>query len=108
MAVQRSYEEESAPAREVAVLINLRSRQGRDLARPALEELRQQGLILKQSHLVKSGPEMMKAASQAVESGAGTIVVGGGDGTISAVVNLLAKRPEPTLGILPVGTGNEV
>jgi YegS/Rv2252/BmrU family lipid kinase len=51
---------------------------------------------------------MMKAARRAVESGAGTIVVGGGDGTISAVVNLLANRPELTLGILPVGTGNEV
>lgn len=108
MAVLRSSEPEREPARDVAVLINLRSRQGRDLARPALEELRQQGLVVRQSHLVKSGPEMMKAARRAIESGAGTIVVGGGDGTISAVVNFLAKRPGFTLGILPIGTGNEV
>lgn len=108
MAVQRSYEPDQYPARDAAVVFNLRSRRGRDLARPALEALRRQGLLIKEAHFARSGPEMMKAARQAVESGAGTIVVGGGDGTISSVVNLLARRRDLVLGILPVGTGNEV
>ncbi len=108
MAVQRSYEPDTEAAREVAVLINLRSRHGQELSHAALEELRSHGLKIKQTHLVKSGPGMMKAARAAIDSGADTIVVGGGDGTISGVVNLLAKRPDLTLGIIPVGTGNEV
>lgn len=108
MAVQRNHEPDTGPARDVAVLINLRSRQGWNLARPALEGLRRLGVKVVQEDLVKSGPGMMKAARRAVESGVSTVVVGGGDGTISAVVNLLARRPDLTLGILPVGTGNEV
>ena len=94
-------------AREVAVIVNLRSRSGEIMAEAALKELEHQGVRVAQSHQVKRGPELMRAAREAIESGQSTIVVGGGDGTISSVVNLFARRPELTLGLLPVGTGNE-
>jgi len=50
-------------------------------------------------------PEAVRAA---ISNGLQTVVVGGGDGTISCVVDLFARRPDLTLGLLPLGTGNEV
>ena len=51
-------------------------------------------------------------AAQAVRSGCSPIIVAGGDGTLSEVVNGLAQvgnddHPLGPLGILPVGTANE-
>lgn len=95
-------------ARAAAVVINLHSRSGRAMARAAIEQLRQFGVDVRQASFVKSGPQLMKSVRAAIDAGLGTVVIGGGDGTISSVVNLLAKRPDLSLGILPVGTGNEV
>lgn len=101
---------ESNPAttREAAVVINLRSRSGDGLAQNALKELERQGVEVKESHLARSGPEMLAAVRGAIGRGVEILVIGGGDGTLSTVVDLLANRPELTLGLLPVGTGNEV
>lgn len=104
---RQATKREGGIAREVSVIINLRSRSGAALARHALEELERQGVRVAQSHLVKSGSELMRSTREAIESGQSTIAVGGGDGTISSVINLFARRPELTLGLLPVGTGNE-
>lgn len=48
-------------------------------------------------------------AEQAARDGASTVVAAGGDGTVFEVVNglmQLAPDDRPTLGLLPVGTGN--
>jgi diacylglycerol kinase family enzyme len=47
-------------------------------------------------------PDMVK---KAVAAGAGTVVAGGGDGTISAAASVLAGTDVP-LGVLPLGTLN--
>lgn len=101
---------EGSPAatREAMVVINLRSRSGQDIAQSAQKELERQGVRVRGSRLARSGPELLTAVRGAIESGVGTLVIGGGDGTISTVVDLLANRPHLTLGLLPVGTGNEV
>ena len=46
---------------------------------------------------------------KAVTDGADVVVAAGGDGTVSSVVEGLTQSPRPaTLGILPLGTGNDL
>ncbi|MFW6199586.1 MAG: diacylglycerol/lipid kinase family protein [Gemmatimonadota bacterium] len=49
-------------------------------------------------------------AARAAEDGCGLVVAVGGDGTVNAVVNGLmsVEPPRPTLGVLPLGTGNDL
>ena len=51
------------------------------------------------------GGEMEAAARRALEAGAGLIIAGGGDGTVSAVAGVVAGSGA-TLGVLPMGTLN--
>jgi diacylglycerol kinase (ATP) len=104
MAVARSID----PARDVALIINRRSRSGRDSARRALEELERLGITVRLHRLVKGGPDLTVAVQEAIAEGIETIVVGGGDGTIASAAQLLVGRPELRLGLIPVGTGNDM
>src|SRR5688572_13570890 len=50
-----------------------------------------------------------RATISAAERRARTIVAAGGDGTIHAVVNaIIARRSDATLGVIPMGTGNDL
>lgn len=52
--------------------------------------------------------DIEKLVFDAATSGARTIIVGGGDGSIHEAVNaLLRAGTETTLGVLPLGTGND-
>src|SRR4051794_29517607 len=55
--------------------------------------------------LLPASDQMTAAAADAIEQGEQTIVVGGGDGTISAVAAQVIKSGR-TLGVLPLGTLN--
>jgi diacylglycerol kinase (ATP) len=104
MATARTIE----PAQEAALIINRRSRSGRESARRALEELERAGMSVRLHRLVKGGPDLNAAVREAIREGLGTVIVGGGDGTLSAAAQLLVGRPELRLGVLPVGTGNDM
>lgn len=54
-----------------------------------------------------SAAEAVDLASQAVADGFSTLVALGGDGLVHAAAQAVATRPV-TLGIVPVGTGNDV
>lgn len=58
-----------------------------------------------QISLATSGAEVVELARRAAEGEGQTIVVGGGDGTISSVAAILAGTSK-TLGVLPLGTLN--
>ncbi len=94
--------------KEVALVINLRSRTGTAASQQAAAELERCGLLVRRNHLVTNGHALIESVRQVIDSGLKTIVVGGGDGTLSSAADLLANRSDLTLGILPVGTGNEM
>lgn len=87
-----------------ALLVNTRSLKGSEWFEAAKEKLVEQGVNLTVSKGFAKTADLLKAAKE--EMGAGKLViVGGGDGTLSAVANLFAKS-STTLGVLPLGTGN--
>jgi YegS/Rv2252/BmrU family lipid kinase len=55
--------------------------------------------------LARDGQELLAAARKAVDEGAGLVIAGGGDGTVSAVASCIAGS-DARLGVLPMGTLN--
>jgi YegS/Rv2252/BmrU family lipid kinase len=75
---------------------------------PVMERtLREAGLHLS-VHVSTHIGEGIALARQAAEAGIPLVIAAGGDGTVNEVVNglMTASRPA-TLGVLPVGTGND-
>jgi len=56
----------------------------------------------------KAAGDAARLARAAVQAGAERLIVAGGDGTISQVVNGLAPDFVPELAIVPLGTGNDL
>jgi len=79
------------------------------LATAALERVRRAGVELKVAYTKKRG-EAMALARRAYESGTSKFLAVGGDGTSYEIINGLFPnalgRVRPTLGLLPLGTGN--
>jgi diacylglycerol kinase family enzyme len=63
--------------------------------------------IVPEPFLVEPGCDLDGAIKQALEKGFRLFIVCGGDGTISAVARILAGT-EATLGVIPIGTQNNV
>lgn len=89
-------------------MINLRSRSGTASAEMAKRELERRGIGVDHVYLVRSGRGIARAVDLAVRARAQTIVIGGGDGTLSAAVDVLADQTNVVVGLLPLGTSNEV
>jgi diacylglycerol kinase (ATP) len=79
------------------------------LAKPALEKLRAAGLQLEVAHTSKPG-EATTLARDAYAAGQRNFLAVGGDGTAHEILNGLFPAAQtdgqPTLGFLPLGTGN--
>lgn len=95
-------------AKEAALIINLRSRSGPRAAERAVRELERLGVRVRTSRLVINGRDLTDSIQDVIANGYRTILIGGGDGSISAAVDVLANKPDLTMGLLPMGTGNEV
>ncbi|MGC1372724.1 MAG: diacylglycerol kinase family protein [Candidatus Sulfotelmatobacter sp.] len=81
----------------------------RKLLRPALERLRATGVAIELAE-TKSAGDATRIAREAYRSGQRRFIAVGGDGTSYEIVNGLfpdaLKGERPTLGFLPLGTGN--
>ncbi|HEX5417146.1 MAG TPA: YegS/Rv2252/BmrU family lipid kinase [Chloroflexota bacterium] len=89
----------------VGLVVNTHSRQGADLFVDAQRVLHERGIPLSAAYALRQPRELREVARKLVAEGERLIIVGGGDGTLSTVVDELAYR-DVVLGILPLGTAN--
>ena len=93
-------------ARRVAALIvNTRSRRGQRLYSRAKTLLEEKGITLGATYPVRDPVRLPEVVKENIAHGVKLVIIGGGDGTISSVVDELAYK-DVVLGILPLGTAN--
>jgi diacylglycerol kinase (ATP) len=94
----------SLKQREAVLLVNTRSLKGAEWLEEAKQKLSEQGVNLTFASGYSKAPELFARAKEEA-NGNNLVIVGGGDGTMCAVANILAKS-DATMGVLPLGTGN--
>ena len=91
--------------RRAVLVVNTRSRSGRDLYGEAKTLLEKKGLHLDAAYPVRHPVRLPEIVQGAIARGHRLVIVGGGDGTLSSVVDYFAYS-DAVLGILPLGTAN--
>jgi diacylglycerol kinase (ATP) len=94
----------SLKQREAVLLVNTRSLKGAEWLDQAQEKLSEQGVKLAFASGYSKATDLFARAKEEAD-GDNLVIVGGGDGTMCAVANILAKS-KATMGVLPLGTGN--
>jgi diacylglycerol kinase (ATP) len=92
--------------KEAALIVNTRSRRGRAWFRDAVMCLQTSGIELVNTVSTRDARRVLSETALAVEGGVPLVIVGGGDGTLSAVVRHFIGS-KSVLGVLPLGTGNQ-
>lgn len=88
-----------------ALVVNTHSRRGERLYKQALRELQRQQIELAAAYPVRTPNYLPKVIQEHIEKGYRLIIVGGGDGTMTSVIDHFVER-DVVLGLLPLGTGN--
>lgn len=100
-----------APARpglsagRAVLLVNVQAREGEDALAAARAALAGAGVVLAGAHAVEPG-ELPARIEAELAAGTGRVIVGGGDGSLSAAASVLAGTGA-VLGVLPLGTAND-
>lgn len=100
-----ALQEKVGRERRAVLVVNTRSRQGAKAYRRAKELLVERGIELDAAYPVRDPARLQEVVGDALRSGSRFVVVGGGDGTLSSVVDHFANR-DAVLGVLPLGTAN--
>lgn len=104
-ARKRALEEALHSELRATLVVNTHSRSGRRLYEEACRALAARGLQLAATHAVRDAARLPEIVRAAIAGGERLVVVGGGDGTLNAVVDCFARR-DAVLAVLPVGTAN--
>jgi YegS/Rv2252/BmrU family lipid kinase len=91
--------------RHAALVVNTRSRRGAACYAEAASQLTKLGMTLDAAYSVTNPERLIEIVGETIAQGHRFIVVGGGDGTISSVVDNFANTPV-LFGVLPLGTAN--
>lgn len=94
---------EDGPA---ALVVNTRSRSGREAFEAAQRTLLEHGVPLARALAISRPRRLPDLMEELLAEGTRRILVGGGDGTVSCVAARILGR-DVTLGVLPLGTGND-
>jgi YegS/Rv2252/BmrU family lipid kinase len=89
-----------------ALVVNVQARSGERLLKDAQDCLRNAGVKLNHVLPLEDPERLCPAVQRLIEEGTRFVIVGGGDGTVSAVAGILAGT-EVELGVMPLGTGND-
>ncbi|MGH3356022.1 MAG: lipid kinase [Nocardioidaceae bacterium] len=97
---------ESPEFKRAALIVNTGSRTGEQAFARARDRLRELNVPLVDPFPVTDGARLPEAVHEAVEDKCDLVVLGGGDGTISAAVDQVVGHPV-VVGVLPLGTAND-
>jgi diacylglycerol kinase (ATP) len=94
--------------RAAALIVNTRSRSGERVFFRALDRLQELGVTLGPTYAVRDPARLPETVRDALDDGSEyrVLILGGGDGSVSSVVDFLAHR-DVILGLLPLGTAND-
>ncbi len=101
-------EAEGSGRRRAALIVNTRSRSGERTFFEALDRLQEMGVPLGATYAIRDPARLAETVREVLGegSGYGLLILGGGDGSVSSVVDFLADH-EVILGLLPLGTAND-
>jgi YegS/Rv2252/BmrU family lipid kinase len=91
--------------RRAVLVVNTHARNGQAKFEKAKSLLEQRGITLDSSFAVRDPDRLPEIVENAIHRGHKWIIVGGGDGTISSVIDSFAYR-DVVFGLLPLGTAN--
>ncbi|QIN83258.1 lipid kinase [Rubrobacter tropicus] len=91
-----------------ALIVNTRSRSGERVFFRALDRLQELNVPLGATYPIRDPVRLPETVREVLSDGSGyeTLILGGGDGSVSSVVDFLAHH-HVTLGLLPLGTAND-
>lgn len=96
----------SSRYQNAALVVNTASRTGASAFEAARDHLRRLGVPVTICHPVREAERLPEVLEHVVEKGHDLVIIGGGDGTLSTAVDLMAHR-DVTLSVLPLGTAND-
>ncbi len=105
MNTKHVLEQQIKKERSAVLVVNTHSRRGQHFFFKAADLLEQRGINVTASYPVRHPDRLVTVIQEAIARGNKLVVVGGGDGTISAIVDSFAYQ-DVVLGILPLGTSN--
>lgn len=91
--------------KRAALVVNARSRKGRDLFAEARDKLQACGIELLAAHAVRDPKRLRPTIREVLDAGAPMVIVGGGDGTLSSTVDDFVPH-DAVFAFLPLGTAN--
>jgi diacylglycerol kinase (ATP) len=108
MAYRVGMEQTAKDIGRAALIVNTRSRTGEQTFFRALDRLQDLGVPLGATYPIRDPVRLPETVREVLSEGSGCefLILGGGDGSVSSVVDFLAHR-HITLGLLPLGTAND-